>query len=86
MPEAATDAEYIKTFQHWLNDNSSFIDQLLAVIEANGDIQQAVLADGAVPSSKKYLAMVSCYITELNGAGVASWMEQARTMVYQKQN
>ena len=59
MPERATEAEYIKTFQHWLKDNSSFIDRLLAVIEANGDIQQAVLADGAVPSSKKYLARLA---------------------------
>lgn len=77
--ETKSALEYLKLFQSWLPDHSTYIDEVIATIGDNkAALEAKILEDGFVSSKMKHLAMVGNFTAELDGKGAASWIERAR--------
>lgn len=71
--EYASFQEIIAELKEWTQ--APILDQVLANL---ADPKAAIMAAGAVSESRKYLALVGMYITELDGEGAGPHVENAR--------
>lgn len=77
--EKLSEIDHLDLFQSWLEQPSSFIEEVKSAIVGNKEkIETIILADGVVSSKLKHLAMVGNYTTELDGKGAAPWLDRAR--------
>lgn len=65
--------EIIQELKEWTG--APILDKVLAHID---DPKEVIMSAGSVSESRKYLAMVGMYITELDGPGAAPHVENAR--------
>lgn len=66
--------EIIEQLKEWTG--APILDKVLAHID---DPKEVIMSAGSVSESRKYLAMVGMYITELDGLGAAPHITNART-------
>lgn len=66
----------------WTKDEEmKYFNEVAKMIkEKNEGANEKILGDGKVTSELKYLAMIGCYVAELNGKGAKPWIEKAKEL------
>lgn len=75
-------SDLLVLLKSWFDDSQTgYLDDVLMVVNSqNKDkIKAKILDGGLVDFKQKYLTIIGCYITDLDGEGAREWIEEARS-------
>lgn len=73
--------DVIKLIITWFaEEENNYFKKLLEVAESGNEelIREKILQNGKISYKQKYLTIIGCFVTELNGEGAEDWIEEAR--------